>query len=92
MRPLHHEMCTGPLSGASGACFGGIFTINLQMTVELFIAFLDSGGPLVQVVDGLLEQVGVVSWGPGEFCGMVNSPTVYVNVSGFIGWINSNIS
>lgn len=46
----------------------------------------------MQVVDGLLEQVGIVSWGPGEFCGMIDSPTVYVNVSKYIQWITNSIS
>ncbi|ALC38890.1 maker444 [Drosophila busckii] len=44
----------------------------------------DSGGPLVQ--GNVL--VGIVSWG-AQPCGQANLPSVYVEVSAFIKWINS---
>ena len=40
---------------------------------------------------GLVEQVGIVSWGPGDTCGTVNAPMVYGQVSGYIDWIATNI-
>jgi hypothetical protein len=46
----------------------------------------DSGGPLVTQGSGLIEQVGVVSWGQGGSCGTY---TVFARVSSFVPWIES---
>ena len=46
----------------------------------------------MQSIDGHIEQVGIVSWGPGETCGTVNAPMVYAKVSGYIDWISRNIA
>ncbi|XP_036328749.1 trypsin beta-like [Rhagoletis pomonella] len=49
----------------------------------------DSGGPLVQEINGNAVLIGIVSWGKIP-CGQANSPSVYVQVSDFISWISSN--
>lgn len=48
----------------------------------------DSGSPLVQNVDGTLEVIGVVSWGPWP-CGP--GPSVKVKTSAFTDWLNENL-
>ncbi|EKO3773938.1 serine protease [Vibrio metschnikovii] len=45
----------------------------------------DSGGPLVRILNGVTEQVGVVSWGDG--CAQPNAYGVYANVAYFQDWI-----
>ncbi|WP_217538448.1 S1 family peptidase [Vibrio metschnikovii] len=45
----------------------------------------DSGGPLVRILNGVTEQVGVVSWGDG--CAQKNAYGVYANVAYFQDWI-----
>ena len=49
----------------------------------------DSGGPLVQTLNGANVLIGIVSWGKIP-CGQSNSPSVYVQVSSFISWISTN--
>jgi secreted trypsin-like serine protease len=51
--------------------------------------FGDSGGPLV-VFSGGPVQVGIVSWGPGEGCGLTNLYGVYVRLSKYLNWIADN--
>uniref|UniRef100_A0A672IJF9 pancreatic elastase II n=1 Tax=Salarias fasciatus TaxID=181472 RepID=A0A672IJF9_SALFA len=49
----------------------------------------DSGGPLnCQNSDGSWGVHGVVSFGSGEGCNVVQKPTVFTQVSSYIGWIN----
>lgn len=51
----------------------------------------DSGGPLIQKVNGKNVLIGIASWGKLP-CGQVNSPSVFVKVSAFISWIQNNQS
>lgn len=53
--------------------------------------FGDSGGPLV-VRSGGYKQVGVVSWGPGQACGLTDVYGVYVNLPLYNNWITATIS
>uniref|UniRef100_T1GCD4 Peptidase S1 domain-containing protein n=1 Tax=Megaselia scalaris TaxID=36166 RepID=T1GCD4_MEGSC len=47
----------------------------------------DSGGPLVkETKDGLVQIVGVVSWGYIP-CGMAGQPSIYTNVASYVEWI-----
>ncbi len=48
----------------------------------------DSGGPLLYEEDGVLHQVGIVSFGPKD-CGNtdISVQSVYTKVSGYEGWI-----
>lgn len=49
----------------------------------------DSGGPLIKnSTAGIIEQIGVVSWGVLP-CGSNGAPSVYVDVSHFVDWINA---
>ncbi|XP_067003439.1 trypsin-1 [Anabrus simplex] len=51
----------------------------------------DSGGPLAQRdANGNSVLIGIVSWGFIP-CGSVSAPSVYVRVSAFIDFINSNV-
>ncbi|XP_053690754.1 trypsin-1-like [Sabethes cyaneus] len=50
----------------------------------------DSGGPLVQTIDGTELQVGIVSWGAFP-CTAYRSPTVITWVSAFKDWIRISI-
>ena len=49
----------------------------------------DSGGPLIATHDGVVQQVGVVSFGFG--CALPNFYGIYTDVPYFIGWINQYI-
>ena len=49
----------------------------------------DSGGPLIQKLNGNNVLIGIVSWGKLP-CGQSNSPSVFVKVSSFISWIAEN--
>jgi len=46
----------------------------------------DSGGPLVTTYEGVVQQVGVVSFGNG--CALPNFYGIYTDIPYFIGWIN----
>ncbi|XP_036159067.1 mastin-like, partial [Myotis myotis] len=50
----------------------------------------DSGGPLVCKLRGTWVQVGVVSWGPKDYC-LPNFPGVYARVTSFLPWIRGHI-
>jgi len=55
----------------------------------------DSGGPLWirKKINGqhIAFLVGIVSSGSGnKFCGMLNSPGIYVRVKSFVDWIKKN--
>ncbi|XP_055546252.1 trypsin-1-like [Wyeomyia smithii] len=50
----------------------------------------DSGGPLVQTIDGTELQVGIVSWGAFP-CTAYRSPTVITKISAFRDWIRISI-
>ena len=50
----------------------------------------DSGGPLVVKEDGRYTLVGVVSYGNG--CAKTGYAGVYVRVTSFLDWINSNVA
>lgn len=50
----------------------------------------DSGGPLnCQNTDGSWDVHGVVSFGSGQGCNVLQKPTVFTQVSSYIDWINS---
>ncbi|KAM6928617.1 chymotrypsin-like elastase family member 2A [Lycodopsis pacificus] len=50
----------------------------------------DSGGPLnCQNPDGSWDVHGVVSFGSGEGCNVLQKPTVFTQVSSYIDWINN---
>ncbi|XP_034244415.1 trypsin-1-like [Thrips palmi] len=51
----------------------------------------DSGGPLIQVVDGEVVVIGATSWGYFP-CQAEAAPSVYTKVSAFVDWINENIA
>jgi secreted trypsin-like serine protease len=50
--------------------------------------FGDSGGPLVTFSGGML-QIGVVSWGPSNGCGLTNLVGVYVKLSNYSDWVTA---
>lgn len=49
----------------------------------------DSGGPLVVTYEGVVQQIGIVSFGFG--CALPNYYGVYTDVPYFIGWINQYV-
>jgi secreted trypsin-like serine protease len=53
--------------------------------------FGDSGGPLVVRWDGDIVQVGVVSWGARDGCGLADLYGVYVRLSEYADWIAAKI-
>ncbi|KAK5618782.1 hypothetical protein CRENBAI_011674 [Crenichthys baileyi] len=50
----------------------------------------DSGGPLVTKSGAVWVQAGIVSFGDG--CAKPNTPGVYVRVSNYQTWINSQVT
>ncbi|XP_066587805.1 mast cell tryptase-like [Prorops nasuta] len=50
----------------------------------------DSGGALVQMVNGTMLQIGVASWGYYP-CGKVNLPSIFTRVSSYVDWIHRYI-
>jgi len=53
--------------------------------------FGDSGGPLVVSRNRTSVQAGIVSWGPGNGCGLTNLFGVYVRVARYREWIASKM-
>jgi len=53
--------------------------------------FGDSGGPLIIRRSEGYAQVGIVSWGPPQGCGLVNSYGVYVDIAKYADWISDRI-
>uniref|UniRef100_A0A667XP76 pancreatic elastase II n=1 Tax=Myripristis murdjan TaxID=586833 RepID=A0A667XP76_9TELE len=52
----------------------------------------DSGGPLnCQNPDGSWDVHGVVSFGSGQGCNVLQKPTVFTQVSSYIDWINRTV-
>ncbi|XP_036961113.1 chymotrypsin-C-like isoform X2 [Acanthopagrus latus] len=50
----------------------------------------DSGGPLnCQNPDGFWDVHGVVSFGSGQGCNVLQKPTVFTQVSSYIDWMNT---
>lgn len=50
----------------------------------------DSGGPLnCQNPDGSWDVHGVVSFGSGEGCDVLQKPTVFTQVSSYVDWIHT---
>jgi len=49
----------------------------------------DSGGPLIATYEGVVQQVGVVSFGYG--CALPNFYGIYTDIPYFIGWINQYV-
>uniref|UniRef100_A0A1I8M2W2 Peptidase S1 domain-containing protein n=1 Tax=Musca domestica TaxID=7370 RepID=A0A1I8M2W2_MUSDO len=77
---------------ALGAQGSNVHSTNLctgPLTGGISICTSDSGGPLVQTVNGQNVLIGIVSWGKLP-CGQANSPSVFVQVSSFITWIAQN--
>uniref|UniRef100_A0A1I8N9D5 Peptidase S1 domain-containing protein n=1 Tax=Musca domestica TaxID=7370 RepID=A0A1I8N9D5_MUSDO len=77
---------------ALGAKGRDVHSTNLctgPLTGGISICTSDSGGPLVQKVNGKNVLIGIVSWGKLP-CGQANSPSVYVRVSAFNTWIAQN--
>jgi V8-like Glu-specific endopeptidase len=50
----------------------------------------DSGGPMTIQQDGVVYQVGVVSWGEGR-CGQTRKPGVYSSVQYHYEWLRRNV-
>ena len=72
---------------------------TVQVTDNMFCAgtdgaqdacFGDSGGPLVIKSQDSYLQVGIVSWGPDEGCGLADLFGVYVNLERYTDWIAEN--
>src|SRR5262249_33129474 len=51
--------------------------------------FGDSGGPLVVSRAGAKVEAGIVSWGPGDGCGLTNLYGVYARVDRYLDWIRA---
>ena len=49
----------------------------------------DSGGPLVFLLDGVYNQVGIVSFGPAAGC-QLGYPVAFTRVTSYLKWIESN--
>jgi secreted trypsin-like serine protease len=51
----------------------------------------DSGGPMTIERNGLVYQIGVVSWGPEDGCGQPGKPGVYSSVQYHYNWIQRTV-
>ncbi|XP_061400223.1 chymotrypsinogen A [Musca vetustissima] len=75
--------------GSKGADVHNTNLCTGPLTGGIGICTSDSGGPLVQQVNGKNVLIGIVSWGKLP-CGQPNSPSVFVQVSSFNTWIAQN--
>lgn len=89
----------GKSDGEIRAALDQFYPLNMQLISDNMVCagiedgssdacFGDSGGPLV-VLSGGVFQVGVVSWGPIDGCGITNLFGVYVKLSKFGDWITA---
>ncbi|KAM7352612.1 trypsin-1-like [Cochliomyia hominivorax] len=85
---ISQSSCESAL-GTQGANVHDTNLCTGPLTGGVGICTSDSGGPLVQTVNGQNILIGIVSWGKLP-CGQSNSPSVYVKVSSFITWISAN--
>ena len=51
----------------------------------------DSGGPMTVTRNGLVYQIGVISWGAGSTCGKSTKPDVYSSIQYHYSWIQQTI-
>jgi len=49
----------------------------------------DSGGPLVYLLNGVYNQVGIVSFGAAAGC-QLGYPAGFTRVTSYLNWIESN--
>lgn len=47
----------------------------------------DSGGPLMSIIDGTNNLVGLVSYGTKQKCGNANHPAVFTRITNYLSWI-----
>jgi hypothetical protein len=85
---ISHAVCSKTYKDNAG--------LNVNETVMLCAArsekdscYGDSGGPLIEVTNGEIKQVGIVSWGKG--CADSRYPGVYTRISAYKGWLIDNI-
>ena len=52
----------------------------------------DYGGPLMCLEDGKYFQVGIMSYGSRQGCGLPGRPGVYTKVSSYLPFINAYIN
>jgi secreted trypsin-like serine protease len=57
--------------------------------VICFVLQGDSGGPLVILIDGVYNQVGIVSFGADKGCEL-ELPAAFTRVTSYLSWIESN--
>ncbi|XP_052131211.1 chymotrypsinogen A-like [Frankliniella occidentalis] len=85
-----HDKCIEALNNTEPAAVPLLADSNLCVGNVLGLASCsgDSGGPLVKEVDGVMVQIGVVSWGLTN-CGSLPFPSVLTRVFSHVAWINA---
>jgi secreted trypsin-like serine protease len=66
-------------------------TLTSSYYISVYYIFClqgDSGGPLVYQINGVYNQVGVVSFGHTSGCEL-DWPVVYSRVTSYLEWINA---
>jgi len=92
---LHHvdvpivsmEVCNAPESYADNILVNQLCAGYAEGLRDSCVG--DSGGPLIATYEGVVQQVGVVSFGYG--CALPNFYGIYTDIPYFIGWINQYV-
>ncbi|KXJ73384.1 hypothetical protein RP20_CCG015992 [Aedes albopictus] len=86
---IDYDTCTEANGGPGNSPLGPTNVCTGPLTGGVSACSGDSGGPLFVIANGVQTQVGIVSWGWMP-CGSVGRPSVYVGISHYRDWIDTN--
>ncbi|XP_062534512.1 trypsin-1-like [Armigeres subalbatus] len=86
---IDYDTCVQANGGEGNSPLGTTNVCTGPLTGGISACSGDSGGPLYTIANGVQTQVGIVSWGWMP-CGSIGRPSVYVGISHYRSWIDSN--